>query len=238
LTGEGSTKFIVLDSGPESNSEYSGGNQVVEKTPETVPEKLDVVKTETLETENSFIEGKLENDAVEVAKEEEEPIRIRPDLRDYILVIYPELKLKYQGDLLFKCHLTTHDIIYLCENGVERFVIDFVRNYYAKNLEGMPKNLQHALDTPKGESTKLEDHEEYQETYIMLKPDAIPRKKVGQILSSFTRVGLRVLHMEMATPSADLVQEHYAEHKGKHFYDGLCEFVLSGPVIKLLVGGI
>ena len=71
----------------------------------------------------------------------------------------------------------------------------------------------------------------------MLKPDAVPRRKVGEILQKFQRVGLNLLNMEMAKPTKELIYEHYAEHKGKPFYEGLCEYVLSGPVIKLLIGG-
>ena len=56
-------------------------------------------------------------------------------------------------------------------------------------------------------------------------------------MKKFEDVGLRVLKMEMARPERSLIHQHYAEHEGKPFYEGLCDYVLSGPVIKILIGG-
>lgn len=77
----------------------------------------------------------------------------------------------------------------------------------------------------------------FEQTLILLKPDAIVRGKVGDIYLKFASVGLDIAKMEMVMPEKHLLESHYAEHKGKPFYDGLMGFVSSGPVIKMLIQG-
>lgn len=61
---------------------------------------------------------------------------------------------------------------------------------------------------------------------------------MGEICSRFTSLGLEIKKLEMALPARELLEQHYAEHKGKPFYEGLLEFVSSGPIIKMLVYGL
>ena len=73
---------------------------------------------------------------------------------------------------------------------------------------------------------------------IILKPDTIQRGKVGEICTRFTSLGLEIRKLEMIQPDRETLEQHYEEHKGKPFYEGLLEYVSSGPVIKMLVYGI
>jgi nucleoside-diphosphate kinase len=72
----------------------------------------------------------------------------------------------------------------------------------------------------------------------MLKPDAIPRLKLGLIIKKFEQKGLRLLDIQVATPTRPQIELHYEEHKGKSFYEPLCEYVLSGQVVKIKMGGL
>lgn len=66
-------------------------------------------------------------------------------------------------------------------------------------------------------------------SFIIIKPDAIERNLVGQILSRFERKGYCIDRLWTVTDNLpSLVAAHYAEHKDKAFYDGLCEFMVSG----------
>ena len=75
-------------------------------------------------------------------------------------------------------------------------------------------------------------------SFIFLKPDAVQRGLIGQIVARFERKGLRIIGMKMMTVSHDLAEKHYAEHKGKGFYDGLIQFVTSSPVLAFAVKGV
>jgi len=76
-----------------------------------------------------------------------------------------------------------------------------------------------------------------EQTLIILKPDAVQRGLVGEILGRLERRGLKVVGMKMQPVSADLAQEHYAEHVGKPFYNGLIEYITSSPVVVLVLEG-
>lgn len=68
-------------------------------------------------------------------------------------------------------------------------------------------------------------------TFVMLKPDAVHRGLIGEVISRFERKGLRLLAMKMIWLDTDIAGKHYAIHKGKSFYNRLIEFITSGPVI-------
>jgi len=74
-------------------------------------------------------------------------------------------------------------------------------------------------------------------TFVMIKPDAVQRGLVGEILSRFERKGLKVkaMRLEMADPK--VVEKHYEVHKGKPFYAPLVKYILSGPVVPMMVEG-
>ncbi len=76
-----------------------------------------------------------------------------------------------------------------------------------------------------------------EKTYTMIKPDGVRNGHIGQIVGRFENVGLTVERMELAQVSPEQAEANYAEHKGKPFYDGLIEYVTSGPVVKMVVSG-
>lgn len=74
-------------------------------------------------------------------------------------------------------------------------------------------------------------------TLVLIKPDAVRRGLVGEILSRLERKGLRVDAMRLRTMDAALSDEHYAEHVDKPFYPPLKEFMTSGPLVALVASG-
>jgi len=76
-----------------------------------------------------------------------------------------------------------------------------------------------------------------QRTYCMIKPDAVARGLVGRIVGRFEDVGLKVERMELGVVTPEQAAANYAEHQGKPFYDGLVEYITSGPVVKLVLAG-
>ncbi len=74
-------------------------------------------------------------------------------------------------------------------------------------------------------------------TLVLLKPDAVERKLVGQIVSRFEAKNLRIVAMELRTLDADTLAKHYEEHVGKGFYADLVEFMSRGPVVAMVVEG-
>jgi nucleoside-diphosphate kinase len=76
-----------------------------------------------------------------------------------------------------------------------------------------------------------------QRTLILAKPDAVQRGLIGEILGRFERKGLKVVGLRLLTVPRVMAEEHYAVHAGKHFYDGLVEFITSGPVAAIALEG-
>jgi len=76
-----------------------------------------------------------------------------------------------------------------------------------------------------------------EKTFVIFKPDAVQRGLVGEILNRFERKGLRLAGLKVMQVSRQLAETHYGEHKGKPFYAGLVDFILSGPVVCLALEG-
>jgi nucleoside-diphosphate kinase len=72
---------------------------------------------------------------------------------------------------------------------------------------------------------------------VLVKPDAIRRALLGEILSRFERKGLVVDALELRTMDAALADQHYADHVEKAFYPPLKEFMTSGPLAALVLSG-
>ena len=76
-----------------------------------------------------------------------------------------------------------------------------------------------------------------QRTLVLLKPDAVRRGLVGEILSRYERKGLRIVAMDRRAVDVDTADVHYAEHVDKDFYPPLREFITSGPVVAAVLEG-
>ena len=74
-------------------------------------------------------------------------------------------------------------------------------------------------------------------TLVLLKPDAVERKLVGEVLSRFEAKNLDIVAMELRTLDTDTLARHYEEHVGKGFYADLVEFMGRGPVVALVIEG-
>jgi len=72
-------------------------------------------------------------------------------------------------------------------------------------------------------------------TLVLLKPDAVERGLMGEIISRFERRGMRIAAMKMLRMDEELVARLYAEHVGQDFYPRLRRFSLSGPLAALVV---
>lgn len=74
-------------------------------------------------------------------------------------------------------------------------------------------------------------------TLLILKPDAVKRKLVGEIISRIEAKNLEITRMDLRTLNDDLLAQHYVEHKDKGFYGELVDFMKSGPVVVMEVQG-
>ncbi|PZF84419.1 nucleoside-diphosphate kinase [Micromonospora deserti] len=74
-------------------------------------------------------------------------------------------------------------------------------------------------------------------TLVLIKPDAVRRGLVGEVISRFERKGLRIDAMVSRTMAPALADEHYAEHVDKPFYPPLKDFMTGGPLVALVLSG-
>ena len=74
-------------------------------------------------------------------------------------------------------------------------------------------------------------------TLILVKPDGVSRGLVGEVISRIESKGYQITDLKLMNPTRALLEEHYAEHKGKPFFDPLVEFMLSGPIVAMVAEG-
>jgi nucleoside-diphosphate kinase len=74
-------------------------------------------------------------------------------------------------------------------------------------------------------------------TLVLVKPDAVRRGLVGEVLGRFERKGLRIVAMDQRNIDGDLADRHYAEHVERDFYPPLREFITSGPLVAMVLEG-
>jgi len=74
-------------------------------------------------------------------------------------------------------------------------------------------------------------------TLVILKPDAVQRGLIGPIVTRLEQRGLRFAAIKLMQISPELAARHYAIHKGKPFYEGLVQFITSGPVVVAVIEG-
>lgn len=77
-----------------------------------------------------------------------------------------------------------------------------------------------------------------QRTLVLLKPDAVERRLIGEIIGRIERkAGWTITALELRQLDRETLEQHYAEHVGRPFYEPLIEFMLSRPVVVLVVEG-
>ena len=76
-----------------------------------------------------------------------------------------------------------------------------------------------------------------EQSFVMLKPDALLRRLSGKIISRFEERGLKITAAKMMLISPDLAKRHYAEHAEKPFFKDLVDYITSGPVLAMVIEG-
>jgi nucleoside-diphosphate kinase len=74
-------------------------------------------------------------------------------------------------------------------------------------------------------------------TLVLIKPDGVQRRLIGEIISRIEAKGLTVAALELKNVDDALARAHYAEHEGKPFFASLLEFITSGPVVAAILEG-
>jgi len=74
-------------------------------------------------------------------------------------------------------------------------------------------------------------------TLVLVKPDGVERRLVGEVIARIERKGLDLVALELRTVDRELAAQHYAEHDAKPFFGELLDFLTSGPVVAAVVEG-
>lgn len=74
-------------------------------------------------------------------------------------------------------------------------------------------------------------------TLVLIKPDGVERRLIGEIIGRIERKGLTIVALELRSVSKELATQHYAEHEGKPFFASLLDFITSGQVVAAIVEG-
>ena len=74
-------------------------------------------------------------------------------------------------------------------------------------------------------------------TLVLIKPDGVKRGLIGEVISRIETKGYSVVALKMLHADRLILEQHYAEHAGKPFYEPLVEFMLSGPIVALIAEG-
>lgn len=76
-----------------------------------------------------------------------------------------------------------------------------------------------------------------EKTLILVKPDGVARGLVGEVISRIEAKGYAIDSLRMLQADRGLLEQHYAEHVGKPFYEPLVEFMMSGPIVAIVASG-
>ena len=74
-------------------------------------------------------------------------------------------------------------------------------------------------------------------TLVLIKPDAVQRELVGDIICRLERTGLKLVALRMLQMDREMAGRHYAIHQGKPFFEGLVQFITSGPLVAAIFEG-
>jgi len=74
-----------------------------------------------------------------------------------------------------------------------------------------------------------------EKTVLIIKPDAVRRGLIGHVIGRLERAGFKILEMRLERWNRDDAARFYAVHRGKSFYEGLLEFMISGPIVPVLL---
>lgn len=74
-------------------------------------------------------------------------------------------------------------------------------------------------------------------TFLAIKPDAVQRGLIGEVISRIERKGFKLVGMKMINITTELAKKHYGEHEGKPFFNGLVSYICSAPVVAMVWEG-
>ncbi|PHV69207.1 nucleoside-diphosphate kinase [Sporanaerobium hydrogeniformans] len=74
-------------------------------------------------------------------------------------------------------------------------------------------------------------------TFIMIKSDGVARGLIGEIIRRIERKGFKITKAELLSPTRELIEKHYEDHRGKPFFEELVAYILEGPVMAMEVQG-
>ncbi len=77
----------------------------------------------------------------------------------------------------------------------------------------------------------------YEKTFAMLKPGVLQRKLTGEIIARIERKGLQIAGLKLMQIDRNLAETHYAEHRDKPFFGELTSYIVSGPVVAMVIAG-
>jgi nucleoside-diphosphate kinase len=74
-------------------------------------------------------------------------------------------------------------------------------------------------------------------TFVMIKPDGVQRGLIGTIINRFEQKGLKIVALKLVHVSRDLAEKHYGVHKGKPFFEPTVNYIISSPVVAMVLEG-
>lgn len=74
-------------------------------------------------------------------------------------------------------------------------------------------------------------------TFVMIKPDAVQRGFIGEIITRFEKKGIKIVALKLVSVSRELAEKHYGIHKGKPFFEPTVEYIISSPVVAMVLEG-
>lgn len=74
-------------------------------------------------------------------------------------------------------------------------------------------------------------------TLVLIKPDGVKRRLVGKIINRFEEKGLKIVSMKFMLLTKPQAEKHYSVHKDKPFFRGLVDYIISGPIVAMIVEG-
>ena len=74
-------------------------------------------------------------------------------------------------------------------------------------------------------------------TFVMIKPDAVQRGLIGEIIRRFEQKGIKIVAMKLMSVPRELAEKHYEIHKGKSFFEPTVKYIMSAPVVAMVLEG-
>jgi nucleoside-diphosphate kinase len=77
-----------------------------------------------------------------------------------------------------------------------------------------------------------------EQTFAMIKPDAVQRGFIGEVISRFEKKGIKIVAMKLVAVDRKLAEKHYGVHKGKPFFEPTVKYITSSPVVAMVLEGV